>query len=466
MHQTKNRHFSSLLATALGGAGALGLVFGLSMPNAQAQGAPETPAAETPAAEAPAAEAPAAEVPAATPGDEPAPAETPDETPAEPTGPSAEDMLKAKEAFMKGKELFDAKDFENAVDQFKESYKLSKNPVLLYNIAFTHDEIGDAQLATLYYEKFLRDTNKGAANRDLARKRLRTLKKEAGGSTDGPDESTVTAFKHTVVDEAPPGMPLDIVAVVPEGVPWRVVLHYRPAGEPKFTSVEMRYRFKELVARIPKTATTSKNVQYYLEVEDGSGKVLERSGEPTSPHIVYMEEGAKPRFYADTVGSPVNTQITDSDSPNGAGITGGNNNTVNTDGGWTDVQSSKFSKLKWGTTAGAATFILLSGTFYLISSSHSSTLEDEALKSQFGNCPDAPCNQFAQKQKDLESLGQTYETLGTVGLALGAATAVAAGALWYMELTDKGDKKNSTTSLITVPTVGDDYLGATASIRF
>ena len=472
MHQTKNRHFS-LLTTALGVAGIFGLAFGLGMPDALAQETPaptaETPAPAVPVA-APTTAAPTTAAPTtAAPAPEAAPAEAPEETPAEPTGPSPEDMLKAKDAFMKGRELFDAKDYENAVDQFKESYKLSKNPVLLYNIAFTHDEIGDAQLATLYYEKFLRDTDKGVANRDLAQKRLRVLKKQAGETTDTTDVAAVTAFKHAVVDEAPPGMPLDIVAVVPEGVPWRVVLHYRPAGVPKFTSVEMRYRFKELVARIPKSATSSKNVQYYLEVEDGSGKVLERSGEPTSPHIVYMEEGAKPRFYSDTAGGQgqgqVNTQVTDPDYPTGGGSTGGGSH-IDTSGGWTDVQSSKFSKLKWGTTAGAATFILLSGTFYLISSNHSNTLEDEALKSQFGNCPSTPCNQFAQKQKDLESLGQTYETLGTVGLALGAATAVAAGALWYMELTDKGNSKNSTTSLITVPTVGDNYFGAAASIRF
>ena len=89
-----------------------------------------------------------------------------EEPPAEPTGPSAEDMAKAKEEFIKGKELFDAKDFENAVDQFKESYKLSKNPVLLYNIAFTHDEIGDQQMATFYYEKFLKDTDMSTGPND------------------------------------------------------------------------------------------------------------------------------------------------------------------------------------------------------------------------------------------------------------------------------------------------------------
>ncbi len=454
MHRTKNQDLPFLLIAMMAGA----LAFGLTIPSAQAGPDEPVPVPEAPAPEA-APETPAPEAPAPEAAPETPAPETPPE--AAPTGPSDEDMAKAKEAFVKGNALFEAKDYENAVDQFKESYKLSKNAILLYNIAFTHDEIGDKQMATFYYEKFLSDTEKGAANRDVARKRLRTLKKEAG--EDVPDDvQDVTSFKHVVVDEAPPGMPLDIVAIVPEGVPWRVVMHYRPAGEAKFTSVEMHYRFKELVARIPKAATKAKNVQYYIEVEDGSGTVLERSGQPTSPHIVYMEEGAKPRFYADVTGGQTETGI--SGGTETPGLPGGNGGITGADGGWTDVQSSKFNKLKWGTTAGAASLILLSGTFYLISSSHSSSLEDESVDSRTGQCGLPPCNQFAQKQKDLESLGQTYETLGTVGLVLGATAAVAAGALWYLELTD--DSKEERSSLITVPTIGDDYVGAAASIRF
>ena len=74
---------------------------------------------------------------------------TPEEaTPEDSDGPSAEDLEKAKEHYAKGKAFFDASEFEKAVDEFKESYKLSKNPVLLYNIAHTHDEIGDAAHGT------------------------------------------------------------------------------------------------------------------------------------------------------------------------------------------------------------------------------------------------------------------------------------------------------------------------------
>lgn len=418
---------------------------------ALAQDAPE---AAKPDTATPEAAAPEAATPEAAPddeGDEP-------ETPALPTGPSEEDMLKAKEHFMKGRELFDAKDFESAVDEFKESYKLSKNSVLLYNIAFTHDEIGDKQMATFYYEKFLRDTDKSVANRDVAKKRLRVLKKESAGTDTEPTAATVTAFKHAVVDESPPNTPLDIVATVPEGVPWRVVVNYRPAGQPKFVAVEMRYRFKELVARIPASHTKGKNIQYYIEVRDGSGKVLERSGQPTSPHIVYMEPGAKPRYYADSVTGPVtatpgilDTELTTTTTPNN-------------DGGWLDAGSSKFNKLKWGTTGSAVGLIAASTVFYLVSSNYSSELEKEALQSRAGQCPTGPpCKQFAQKQKDLLSLGGTYETLGTVALGLGIATAAAAGTLWYLDITNDGKESDA---LTTIPVVGNDYIGAAASMRF
>ncbi|MBL4636787.1 MAG: hypothetical protein JKY56_23250 [Kofleriaceae bacterium] len=430
-------------------AGTIGLT--LASTPALAQETPDKPAA--PATATPATATPATE---ATPAAEEEEEEAP-ETPAAPTGPSEEDMVKAKDHFMKGRELFDAKDFESAVDEFKESYKLSKNSVLLYNIAFTHDEIGDKQMATFYYEKFLRDTKKGVANRDVAKKRLRVLKKESAG-TDTEPAVTVTAFKHSVVDESPPNTPLDIVATVPEGVPWRVIVNYRPAGEPKFIAVEMRYRFKELVARTPAKQTRGKNVQYYIEVRDGSGKVLERSGQPTSPHIVYMELGAKPRYYADSTTGPIVATAGPTD------ITSGPSDTGNSDGGWLDPGSAKFDKLKWGTTGTAVGLIAASTVFYLVSANYSSELEKEALQSRAGSCPTGPpCKQFAQKQKDLLSLGGTYETLGTVALGLGIASAAAAGALWYLDISSE---EKETNTLTTIPVVGNDYIGAAASLRF
>jgi hypothetical protein len=226
----------------------------------------------------------------------------------------------------------------------------------------------------------------------------------------------------------------------------------------------MHYRFKELVARIPPQDTRGKNIQYYIEVEDGSGNVLERSGEPTSPHIVYMEEGAKPRFYSDEIG--VATGSGSGSSGSGSSGSGSGSGSMQTgDGGWTDVQSSKFTKLKWGATASAATLVLFSASFYLLSSGYASDLEAESVESRTGSClTGPPCKQFAQRQKDLQSLGNTYETLGTVTMALGFTAAAAAGALWYLELTS--DDKDKGSSVATVPVISDNFVGAAASVRF
>ena len=47
--------------------------------------------------------------------------------------------------------------FDEAAEKFKESYRLSRNPVLLYNIGFTFDQLGKKDLAVIYYKKFLTD---------------------------------------------------------------------------------------------------------------------------------------------------------------------------------------------------------------------------------------------------------------------------------------------------------------------
>ena len=311
-------------------------------------------------------------------------------------------------------------------------------------------------MALFYFEKFLKDTDSSAPNRAEARKRLRVLKK-AAGEEDGGDIAEVTGLNHVVVDEAPPGMPLDITAMVPEGVPWRVTVHYRLPGESKFTAVEMRYRYKELVGRIPKTATRGSQVQYYIEVEDGSSKVLERSGEPTSPHIVYLEEGAKPRFYADL--NPV--QATQNEEEKVDPI---RRPVVTEELGskWTDKRS--FQLAKWGTTGGAALLLGTSIISAMVSSSAESDLTSESVDSRLGEClTGSPCKSFSQKQKDLESRGQTFETIHKVAFYTGALALVGAGALWYLDLTAPREQESAMSA---APVVGDDYVGASAAFRF
>jgi hypothetical protein len=51
---------------------------------------------------------------------------------AEDPAPSKEQLEAAKKAFGEGKTLYDEQKFAEAVEKFKESYRLSRNPLLLY----------------------------------------------------------------------------------------------------------------------------------------------------------------------------------------------------------------------------------------------------------------------------------------------------------------------------------------------
>ncbi len=261
-------------------------------------------------------------------------------TPALAQQPSAADMTKAKAAFGEGKKLFDAGDFAEAAGKFKESYKLSKNPVLLYNIGFANEKAGQDDIALFYYRKFLTDAPADAAQRPEVTEKVKELEKKFQGGTSTPTTTptvttptvttpTVTTpkepikikpagtyketdFQHQMIDTAPPKKPLDITAFVPEDSGWTVTLHFRTAGEGKFTSKEMKWRYKELVGRVPAQKMLGESMQYYIEAKDQTGATVAKAGKSTSPNLVTLEAGAAPRFYPDftedgTVATPQET---------------------------------------------------------------------------------------------------------------------------------------------------------------
>ena len=98
--------------------------------------------------------------------------------------PTPAQIEKAKKAFLAGKKAFDAGDFPEAITKFKESYNLSKNPVLLYNIAFANDQAGMEDIALFYYRKFLTDAPEDAAQRDEVTTRVGVLAKKFLGAGD------------------------------------------------------------------------------------------------------------------------------------------------------------------------------------------------------------------------------------------------------------------------------------------
>ncbi len=446
--------------------------------------------------------------------------------------PTATELDKAKKEFGAGKIAFDAGDFPEAASHFKTSYNLSKKPALLYNVALANESGGQDDIALFYYRKFLSDAPADAPQRADVTERVKTLEKKFGGgnnTTTPPTTTTTTTttpptnttpeqhhepkaikpvgtytaadFQHQVVDTAPPKKPLDMTAFVPEDSGFVVTLYFRTAGEGKFQAKEMRWRYKELVGRVPATKMLGESLQYYIEVKDSAGTVVTRSGKSTSPNLIELQAGAMERFYPDwndstgTTATVAETKATDEDEdplnrnkkkkviarpdgPDGIDVNpqpgGGGGN------GFSDVGSSKFKGMKWGSTAAAGVFVALSVVFYVQAGKQARALEDDYQ--MCGAMPNGtPCRAFNSGTDtydlDLQKAGKRDQTISNVTLVFGIGAAAIAGYYWYKELTAKkrGELKVSgkgasapeaSSSWLVSPSIGDGFAGAAAAARF
>src|SRR4029079_2826324 len=144
--------------------------------------------------------------------------------------PTPEQLEAAKKAFGEGKKLHSQGKYAEAIEKFKESYRLSRKPDLLYNIGFTMDEAKEADMALYYYRKFLREAPPEADPRPTVAERVKVLEqqfnprgvppehaKSRGLDRGGPRREIVikppgtynaTDFEHQAVETAPPAKPL------------------------------------------------------------------------------------------------------------------------------------------------------------------------------------------------------------------------------------------------------------------
>jgi hypothetical protein len=424
--------------------------------------------------------------------------------------PTKEQLDQAKAAYAEGKSLHDQGKLIDAVEKFKESYRLSQNPLLLYNIGFTLDEAGQKDNALLYYRKFLSDAPANAAQRKTVEERVKALEKEKldadlNGPATKPDttkpdttkpehvESSKVKpagtysekdFQHQIIDAAPPGKALDITAFVPEDSGWTVTLYYRGSGDPSFTAKKMRWRYKELVGRIPAAKVAGSSIQYYLDVKDQAGTKVASSGKSTSPNLVDIEPTATPRFYPDwtdendsTVATTTTTHQAEDEDPLHPGqheekqdveiqpqqqpSAPGN--------AWNDVGSNKFEKAKWISTASAGALLAGSLTFYILASK-----QGDNIVSDSKSCGNPPCRAYDHEfDQAWQDAGHRYNTLSNVTFVVGFGAAVVSGYLWYRELTAKkhGELKMSNktaspeTTWVVVPTALG-AVGAAATVEF
>jgi hypothetical protein len=444
--------------------------------------------------------------------------------------PTKEQLDQAKKAFGEGKALFDEGKLNEAIDKFKESYRLSRNPLLLYNIGFTLDQSGAKDKALFYYRKFLADAPKAATQRKEVEKRVNLIEKEnleadlAGTTTTTPTNTgnatttttkpkeevktavtvkpagtySATDFQHQMIDAAPPGKPLDVTAFVPEDSGWTVTLYYRGNGDTKFFARTMRWRYKELVARIPAMKIGGSTIQYYIEVKDQTGNVVTRSGKSTSPNLINVDNTVAPRFYPDFTDegeAPVQTAVqmkrhdeedplnsggssqVVEDEPNGGGtsmVGGGVSETPTAGGnGFSDVGSSKFSKAKWISTSVAGAGVAAAMVGYILGKKQADNIVTDSQDCPMGATP--PCRKFdLDYDKAVEDAGKRYNTINTVGTVVGVSAGVVAAYFWYRQLTAKkhGELKVSKsggspeTVWAITPSITDGFTGAAAAARF
>jgi len=406
--------------------------------------------------------------------------------------PTPAQMEKAKKAFGEGKKAFDAGDFPEAIQKFKESYNLSKNPKLLYNVAIANESAGQDDIALFYYRKFLTDAAPDDAQRPDAetRKKALELKFSGGGAVTPPTGGNTTttnpptggnttttteptpptppvkkeplkckppgtynadSFKHEIVLLAPPKKTLDITAAVPEDACFVVTLYYRTSGESKFTAKVMKARYNDLIGRIPPAKMIGESMQYYIEAKDSAGTVITRSGKSTSPNLVELQAGSPEHYFPDfseedAVATPTTAQtaandteedplnrnkkkkIVDDEGGGGSVIV----NPTTPGSGFSDVGSSKFKYTKWGSTIAGVAFIGLGVVFHISAGNQARALEED-----ISMCGAPPCREFDDYAKDVEAAGKRNQTLSRVTFGVGGVAAVIAGYFWYKELTAK-----------------------------
>lgn len=88
---------------------------------------------------------------------------------------------KHREAFESGSAHFDLNEYSEALEKFKEAYRLRPDPALLYNIARCHHKLDNRAEALSFYKKYLAKTRggQGAANEEQVKKWIAELEGKA-----------------------------------------------------------------------------------------------------------------------------------------------------------------------------------------------------------------------------------------------------------------------------------------------
>lgn len=179
----------------------------------------------------------------AAPPDGPGPVVEPEPTEPEPTEPKPAEpksegagddrklhdpMIEAKHAYQRGRELYDAAEYEAALGAFLDAQRLYASPDHHFNIARCYEALQRYELAVEYYQAYLRSGPADRANIEVKIVNLQAIVQatkggEAPPPPPGADGTTTPAPGETTptqpADEtAPPGRALVVTGAVLAGV--------------------------------------------------------------------------------------------------------------------------------------------------------------------------------------------------------------------------------------------------------
>lgn len=168
---------------------------------------------------------PVAAQPAAT----AAPAASPTTTPPPAGDDKAANLKRAEELFFNGKRLYTEGSYEAAILAFQESYELSKEPQLLYNIGNTYERLGDFANARRYLDQYRAFAPEN--ERDVLSRRISALDQRQREKEQKEREAAAAAANNGPKPEGPQTTPNDQKPITqPDKPPEKKDRIYGPAA--------------------------------------------------------------------------------------------------------------------------------------------------------------------------------------------------------------------------------------------
>jgi tetratricopeptide (TPR) repeat protein len=138
----------------------------------------------------------------------------------------------AKEAYKKGRALYKAGKYAEAVVELKRAYALKPHPSLLRYMGDTYYKLNDARKAIEHYKKYLKEAPQ-AADKEKVEGKVRQLELVVGASEEEEEEETTPLTQATETETAPPP---------PLPAETKSNIDMAPTGEDKEVPMALRHR--------------------------------------------------------------------------------------------------------------------------------------------------------------------------------------------------------------------------------